>query len=203
MCAFNVTAGKCEWSRFFTHSPTLCATRFWRRSRRRALSVSCAPPFFGVSHPNGMQREPRQAAFEEERLRRRHVIRLLSRLAALHDVCQQWLPWKVQAVCAPDLAKRVGITCGFPGQKKTERVNCTPGDGLMQVKETAVVGTAQRPGSIPRPQPSATTRNGPRSLALCLHGKLGTWLRSASELHLDRQTSSRTPTMVQLNQIEC
>ena len=110
---------------------------------------------------------------------------------------------KFKLYCAPDLAKRVGITCGFPGQKKTERVNCTPGDGLMQVRETAVVGTAQRPGSIPRPQPSATTGNGPRSLALCLHGKLGTWLRSASELHLDRQTSSRTPTMVQLNKIEC
>jgi hypothetical protein len=101
---------------FHTFADTLCDA--FLAPRRRALSVSCASAFFGVSHPNGMQREPRQAAFEEERLRRRHVIRLLSRLAALHDVCQQWLPWKVQAVLRTRPCKKGGDHVRFSRAKE-------------------------------------------------------------------------------------
>lgn len=87
--------------------------------------------------------------------------------------------------------KWVSIACGFPGQRKAERVNCTPGESLEQVKNDIIVGFTPRPLAVPHLQPLASGSR-PKSIALALHGKLGTWLRSASELHIDRAASSRT-----------
>ena len=82
------------------------------------------------------------------------------------------------------------LTCGFPGQRKSERLNCSHGAGLREQAEPTNVGMLPRPaiGVSERALP----RKRVRSLAVCLHGKIGTWRRSATELHNDRHASSRT-----------
>lgn len=93
---------------------------------------------------------------------------------------------------AGHLATSTRLQCGFAGQRKSETVNCTPGDSLHRVQEKVVgVGTATRPTVIPRHSPRPLSDGRVRRLAVCLHGKLGTWHRSASELHADRHASSQ------------
>ena len=96
--------------------------------------------------------------------------------------------------CASMRANAVAHTlaCGFPGQARSERLNCSIGDQIIRKRQQSLrtVGRATRPevGTSEKSPPPVQVH----SLAICLHGKIGTWIRSGTQLHEDRHASSRT-----------